>query len=325
MKNKIVKKLTSLAAALALCVGLTGCQTGGEDSLGVDAQNGAQQEQQTGVPSANESGDVLSMGRYVEKQADLDQGVEGHSYMVRDGKSIKVFAYGATLYSSEDNGDSWSGTELDWHKKFSEENYIMESAFTNDGTFVIEYSPLSKREDTVKEGMAGDMEVDSDDGSSLNPHLMIISPDGTQQEIPVEFSADDMWARTLHFTQDNRLLGATFGKGLYEIDIQTGALNKLCTIEDNAMYVDSQENLLMIATYGGILIYDMESERFIEDDVLADFVKDTYSEPIDYGNCYNLYSFFGEENVIYIAGDKGLHRHVIGGSAVEQVIDASLS
>lgn len=325
MKNKIVKKLTALAATFALCAGLTGCQTGGEDSLGVDAQNGTQQEQQTGVPSSNESGDVLSMGRYVEKQADLDEGVEGHSYMVRDGKNIKVFAYGAMLYSSEDNGDSWSGTELDWHKKFSEDNYIMESAFTNDGTFVIEYSPLFKREDTVKEGMAGDMEVDSDDGSSLDPHLMIISPDGTQREIPVKFSADDMWARTLHFTQDNRLLGATFGKGLYEIDIQTGALNKLCTIENNALYVDSQENLLMIATYDGILIYDMESERFIEDDVLADFVKDTYSEPTDYGNCYNLYAFFGEENVIYIAGDKGLHRHVIGGSAVEQVIDASLS
>ena len=122
MKNKIVKKLTALAAALALCAGITGCQKRGEDSLGVDAQNGVQQEQQTGVPSSNESGDVLSMGRYVEKQADLDEGVEGHSYMVRDGKNIKVLAYGGTLYSSEDNGDSWSGMELDWYKEFNEEN-----------------------------------------------------------------------------------------------------------------------------------------------------------------------------------------------------------
>ena len=138
MKNKIVKKLPVLTAMFALCAGLVGCQAGGEDSPGVDAQNGAQQEQQTDVPTVNESGDVLSMGRYVEKQADLDEGVEGHSCMVRDGKNVKVFAYGATLYSSEDNGDSWSGTELDWYKKFIEENYIMESAFTNDGTFVIE-------------------------------------------------------------------------------------------------------------------------------------------------------------------------------------------
>ena len=29
--------------------------------------------------------------------------------------------------------------------------------------------------------------------------------------------------------------------------------------------------------------------------------------------------------MIYLAGTKGLHRHVIGGSAVEQVIDGSLS
>lgn len=321
MKNKIVKKLTALTAAFALCAGLTGCQTVGGDSLEVDIQNGTQQEQQTGVPSANESGDVLSMGRYVEKQADLDEGIQGHSYMLRNGEKIKVFAYGPTLYTSEDNGDSWSGTKLEWYAKLQEDNYVMNSAFTDDGMFALQYSPLSKQENTLKEGA----EEDSDDDFLLEPHLMIVSPDGEQQEIPVEFLADDIYARTLHFTQDGRLFAVTFNKGLYEVDIQTGALNRLCTIGDNALYLDSQENLLMIATYGGILVYDMEGERFVEDDVLADFVKDTYGEPTDYGDCYNLYAFLGEENVIYIAGDKGLHRHVIGGSAVEQVIDASLS
>mgnify|MGYP006990119324 CR=1 FL=1 len=35
------------------------------------------------------------------------------------------------------------------------------------------------------------------------------------------------------------------------------------------MSIETQGKLLMVVTYDGVLIYDMESERFIEDDVLA--------------------------------------------------------
>ena len=43
------------------------------------------------------------------------------------------------------------------------------------------------------------------------------------------------------------------------------------------------------------------------------------------GAGFTAYSFLGENKTIYIAGNKGLHRHVIGGSTIEQVIDGSLS
>ncbi len=337
MKHQIVKKITTkavaFAIALALCAGLTACQSGGGQNA--DMQTGAQagtQQQQSSAPTAEEGGDAVSMGRYVEKQAELGEGMEGHSYMVRDGKNVKMFAYGSTFYTSEDNGDTWSGTELEWYEKLQEDNYVMQTAFTNDGTYAIQYSPLSKREDTLKEGMAGDMGVDTesseDEGQTkLDPHLMIVSPDGTQKEVPVQFSSDDMYARQLHFTQDGRLFMVTFNKGVYEVDVETGALNRLCTIEDNAMTMEVQGKLLMLVTYDGVLLYDMEGERFLEDEVLDDFVKETYNGATDYGNCYNMYAFFGteDENAVYIAGGKGLHRHVIGGAAVEQVIEPGLS
>ncbi len=324
MKHRIVKKITALTTTLALCVGFAGCQMG--SAIDPDMQTGAPaetvQEQQTGASVENEGGDAMSMGRYVEKQADLS--MEGHSCMVRDGKSINMFAYGPMFYSSEDNGDTWSSTELEWYAKLQEDNYIMQAAFANDGTFAIQYSPLSKREDTVKDGMAADMEADTE-STGLDLHLMIVSPDGTQKELPVQFSSDDMYAKQLHYTQDGRLFMITYGKGVFEVDVETGTLNRLCTIESNPLTMDTQGKLLMVVTYDGVLIYDMESGRFIEDDVLIDFVKETYNEPADYGNCYNMYAFFGEENTVYIAGSKGLHRHVIGGSAVELVIDPSLS
>lgn len=331
-KHQIVKKITAkasvFAAAFTLSACLTGCQTGnGETSdLQTGAPAGTAQEQQTGA--AVES-DAMSMGRYVEKQAELGEGMEGNSYMTRDGENVKMFAYGSTLFTSEDNGDTWSATELEWYTKLQEEKYIMETAFTNDGTYAIQYSPLSKREDTLKEGMEADMEADTessgDDDYTIEPHLMIVSPDGTQKEVPVQFSSDEMYARQLHYTQDGRLFMITFGKGVYEVDVETGALNRLCTIENNAVTMDTQGKYLMVVTYDGVLIYDMESERFVEDEVLIDFVKETYNEPADYGNCYNMYAFFGEENTVYIAGSAGLHRHVIGGAAVEQVIDPGLS
>lgn len=326
MKHRIVKKITALTTTLALCVGFAGCQMG--SAIDPDMQTGAPaetvQEQQTGASVENEGGDAMSMGRYVEKQAELGEGMNGHSYMTRDGESVKMFVYGSAFCTSEDNGDTWNSTMPEWYAKLQEDNYIMQAAFANDGTFAIQYSPLSKREDTVKDGMAADMEADTE-STGLDPHLMIVSPDGTQKELPVQFSSDDMYAKQLHYTQDGRLFMITYGKGVFEVDVETGTLNRLCTIESNPLTMDTQGKLLMVVTYDGVLIYDMESGRFIEDDVLIDFVKETYNEPADYGNCYNMYAFFGEENTVYIAGSKGLHRHVIGGSAVELVIDPSLS
>ena len=57
---------------------------------------------------------------------------------------------------------------------------------------------------------------------------------------------------------------------------------------------------------------------------MQDFIKENYTRVEGFGeNRYNVYLFGGEENIVYLAGKKGLHRHVIGGSSVEQIIDGS--
>lgn len=43
------------------------------------------------------------------------------------------------------------------------------------------------------------------------------------------------------------------------------------------------------------------------------------------GGNYHAYPFLGAGRMIYIVGEKGLYRHAIGGSAVEQVIDGAFS
>ena len=70
----------------------------------------------------------------------------------------------------------------------------------------------------------------------------------------------------------------------------------------------------------------MESKTRIEDAVLTDFIKSNYGSTEALSELYyNYYAFFGEENVVYIAGEKGLYRHLIGGSSMEQVIDGNTS
>ena len=74
-----------------------------------------------------------------------------------------------------------------------------------------------------------------------------------------------------------------------------------------------------------MLLYDIEKKEYVADEVLVDFVNENYKNR-NYStvDCYTMFFFPGEENVLYLAGDKGLHRHVMNGSAVEQVIDGSL-
>ncbi len=233
------KRIAACLLAMLLTVTtFIGCGTDSTQTGSTD--NGNTDKAPASGEAAQDETSETAMGRYVEKQADLS--MEGHSCMVRDGKSINMFAYGPMFYSSEDNGDTWSSTELEWYTKFQEDKYVMQAALANDGTYAVQYSPLSKREDTLKEGMAGDMDADTesdgDGGYTLEPHLMIISPDGTQREVPVQFSKEDMYARQLHYTQDGRLFIVTYDKGVYEVDVETGALNRLCTIESNALTMD---------------------------------------------------------------------------------------
>lgn len=114
---------------------------------------------------------------------------------------------------------------------------------------------------------------------------------------------------------------------MYEIK-EDGSSERYLELESGVTLIQFKEQLMIIDGYGydGLLIYDMEKEEYIEDEVLDGFIEENYkNRSANGGAFYDLYFFMGEGNVVYLAGEKGLHRHVIGGSAIEQVIDGSLS
>ena len=73
----------------------------------------------------------------------------------------------------------------------------------------------------------------------------------------------------------------------------------------------------------GIFLYDLDTGEEIEDDVLTDFVKQNYApDSMVFSSTYTI--FPAEDGGIYLAGASGLHRHVIGGAVMEQVINGGL-
>lgn len=70
----------------------------------------------------------------------------------------------------------------------------------------------------------------------------------------------------------------------------------------------------------------MEEKEYIEDEVLSDFVKENFNDrSSSCGRSYDLFLVSGGDDVIYVAGRAGVYRHVLGGSAMEQIIDGSLN
>ena len=62
------------------------------------------------------------------------------------------------------------------------------------------------------------------------------------------------------------------------------------------------------------------------DQAFADFVEENYADrQFNGGSWYDLFLFSGEEETLYLAGKKGLHRHVIGQEETQQLIDGAIS
>lgn len=63
-----------------------------------------------------------------------------------------------------------------------------------------------------------------------------------------------------------------------------------------------------------------------EDTVLQEFVAANYGDRYYNGYTFQkMYLLPGEEQTVYTIGSKGIHRHVIGGNMMEQIVDGNLS
>lgn len=319
-KKSMFTKAAALFMAAAIAVTAAGCGTKGQPDAenAVDATGTQASITEDGASRAGSKDNAESsngMGRYVEQTV-----YEGEWFydkvagqILDDGQLVFLNSLTKRKIVSKDNGSVWETEDNAAFSAFIDEHYPGTTAVAKDGTIAI---------------VAMDQRAGSADNerAEYDFNLRIYNTDDTTTQIPVELSDAESNLRTLAFDEQGKLYAfAARSRDIYGVDISEGTPEKLVTLEDTCDLMDCRDNILMCMTFEKIFLYDLEKKSFIEDEVLDSFIKENYGELSWTGGGYTAYAFLGADNTIYVAGDKGLHRHIIGGSAVEQVIDGGLS
>ena len=326
-KNK-KKKIWAMLLALGLTVSmLSGCGGGGSSADGSgtgsvteSTEGGGQAGEASGnespepVASPEDQGENTAMGRYVETVTDLSEFCNMIAGVTRfsDG-SLQVTDLSGTKMTLADGASEWEPDKISWFKELNS-RYVISISYGEDGTAGIIYKPEKA-------------ESDSADSFYADATSLVVKPDGTQ--IPVdsaglgaEWEPSDIW-----ITDTGRAFIGMISGVIYEVG-EDGGVSEFLTVDRRPEQVQFQGNLMIMDAerYDGLLLYDMEKKEYVEDEVLHDFVQENYKDrSYSSADCFEVMFFPGEEGELYIAGEKGLHRHVIGGSVMEQVIDGALS
>lgn len=309
--------LAMTAAALFGCGGSPAASTEepgtAEDGTGT---KGSAQSGETQTDEETSGDEPTAMGRYVETAVDISEQTS-RSYNITtlaDGRLLILDETAGQLFSA-DGGLTWEASSIpgiDSMAAFTEEMYIFDMAAAPDGTVAVLAAESGSYEKT----------------GTFDPSLHVAKADGTVQTfdtLPV--SSDDLYVHKIDFSPEGELYATVVGTGtIYRIDLENGTLTKVLTLEWRPDLMQFQgDYLLFLTSREGISIYDQKAEKWVDDSVLSDFMKENYQNEYFADDGFSVYVLPGEENVIYIAGKGGMYRHVIGGSAMEQIIDGALT
>ncbi len=313
--RKTGKRLAACLLAVSLTAGmLAGCGGKGSTEAGVgESKDG------TDV-GTDEQG--TAMGRYVEKDVELNGSAltdwNSRLFKQADGSYLLADNSGFVLRST-DNGASWTKADLPWLAKMKAENkYILSMAIGPDGTAAVIWT--EPEEGTEDSGSGVQLKMDM--------QLTLVKTDGTETPVEIKLGEDEWWINAVYISDDGRIFATASGSNLYEVK-EDGSSEKYLTIDGYSIdLLQFHGNIMLIDGFqvDVPLLYDMEAKEYIEDEVLAEFVKENFQDRDGYaGKSHDLFLVSGGEDAIYLAGNSGVYRHVLGGSAMEQVIDGSLN
>lgn len=302
-----------LAAVLAVSTfaGCGGIESGGEAEGTADSGNEKEAGEQNNA-----------MGRYVEKDVELGGSslTDWNSRLFRqeDGSFLLTDNSGFVLRST-DNGASWAREDMAWLARMKEENkYILTMAIGPDGTAAVVWT--EPEEGTEDSGNGVQLKMDM--------QLTLIKTDGTEIPAEIKLEEGEWWINGVYISNDGRVFATAAGPNLYEVK-EDGSSEKYLTIDGYSLdLVQFHGNFMLLDGYNVDvpLIYDMEAREYIEDEVLTEFVRENFAEREGYaGKGHDLFLVSGGDDAIYLAGRQGVYRHVLGGSAMEQVIDGNLN
>ena len=309
MANTKNKKILSFLLAAAMTLTLTGCGNDavGTGGSGTDGSAGAQEQ---GSDNAAADRDI-AMGRYVEEEVDLlGQLMEASSMCMLDDGSIVIMDGFSGIYVSRDQGSTWNIENPDWFTAMQEEQmYITTMAMAPDGTAAVVY-------------------ISDTSGETFAPIMKLVLPDGTAVPVEMDLTEEDRYVEQVAINEEGRIFARTFDS-IFEVQ-RDGSSERILTPDIYVSWIWVKGSLLFmdneIETVDSPVIYDVDAGEYIEDEVLVEFTSDNYADRLYNGTIYcTMYLLPGEDDTIYVAGSKGIHRHAIGGNMMEQIVDGNLS
>lgn len=309
-----------------------------------------------------EDGSLVIMDRFAGMLVSKDQGVTwetetpawitdmqrrqdgyiSNMWMAPDGTVAVLTAYsggegsGANESASQDGGaDAEDETAL----QDSEADAAEESTSQDSEADAAEESASQDGEAEGAEDRESDAEDESasqeDESDGKLEHifdityvLTLVLADGTQVPVEVEMTEQEQYFTQVVMTDDNRIFASTL-RSVYEVK-RDGSAEKLVSLDYRPQWIWVRDNLLIMDSdwkqAETPAVYDLDAKDFISDEVLKEFVDANYDDRhyngTDYGSMFLLP---GEESTVYVVGKRGIHRHVIGGNMMEQIVDGSLS
>lgn len=333
-----------LAAVFLTAVFLTGC--GSPDS-----------GSHTGAAAGTEgtTDDSVAMGRYMESVSEVDAGELMDLVKLSDGRLALLENGAVGRMVSADNGVTWEEDILpDWDELREGDKYIVDMKASSDGSVAILFRcyNLSAAEEQTDEGEQDEAaeeqtdegeqgeaaEEQTDEGEQDEEvhvidekfrkwvsRIYLISPEGEGQWITMSLAEDGELTKVCFSEDGSRLFAASYDEKIYEIDRETGTGKMLMTVDIIPDMFCVWENYIALKNETeGVYLYDTDTKERIMDDVLSDFISQNCKGRKDiYVSTYSI--FPAEEGGIYLICGKGVYRHVIGGTVMEQVINGGLS
>lgn len=315
MIRKNLKKVCSLLLTASMVFAMAGCGGGGAetgDNAAPGSTDGAGMEEQ-GDTGENAGGDgAVAMGRYVEEEIDLSEQISNPKdlCLMEDG-SLVIMDSSVGILTSKDQGETWTTETPAWFSEMkANETYISSMYMAPDGTAAVIW------------GESGE------DPEDYTQHLLLILPDGTQVPVESDQVEEEDYFRQVAFREDGAIF-ATTNREVYEVQ-RDGSSERLLSTDYRPEWIWVRDNLLVIdCTWSDEempVFYDLGAGTTFGDEVLTEFMEENYQDRFFNGTDYcDTYLLPGEDKTVYVVGKKGIHRHVIGGNMMEQIVDGNLS
>lgn len=298
------KQIFALALALFVAAGcLAGC--GGE------TDPAPEMTQDGGKSGTAGMGDAEAMGRYVEKEVPLPEGVEALDIVILESGQLRMAGQdgeGNILLYTAGPGDTWEKTG--------------QLPLGADDYGFIESFALSPKGDVFC-GTTGL----TDTGEPQN-HLWVVTASGEPRDLPIlhpDYNPQAGWLTSgCDFTEDGRLMVYFFIDDIREVDLETGSLG------DNVNALEPQLRNFFCAGKEAYMLGQTGTSSVCQDGkteaisgVLAEKIYDSIQ--VDMINP-KVTLWENPEGYLFFTTHDGLYSYIPGGSVVEKLVgDAGTS